>query len=113
MVQRPRSQAKAIVDSRIMRIGSRLSQDYLASERARNDAVWKDGRNWIAGFYFGRGDSRLWVPRRSKRTIGKAELIINFSHPRGREALKVLGLAYLICTTGAVIVGAIVLGYTW
>lgn len=114
MVQRPIRQAtSAIVDSRIMRIGVRLSQDYLDSERARNNHIWEDRRNWFYGFYFGRGDTRLWVPRKGKSRANAEILVVNFSHPKGREAAKVLGLAYLICTTGAVIVSAIALGYRW
>ncbi len=113
MVQRPVREASAVVHSRIMRTGVRLSQDYLESERARNTSVWKDRRSWFLGFYFGRGDTRLWVPRKVKSMPHAEEMIINFSHLRGRQAVKVLALAYVICTLAVGVVGAIALGYRW
>lgn len=112
-VQAPVTQGLALVRSRLMREGARLSSDLIESEKARNNAVWADRRNWFLGFYFGRGDTRLWVPRRDERVADEGNMVINFSHPRGREAGKVLALAYVVCTLAVGVVGAIALGYRW
>ena len=113
LVQHKKTTATAIVDSRIMRLGSRLSQEYIVSIKAKNDSVWYDKKSWIAGFYFGTGDDRLWVPRRAKGEQHPVKRIINFAHPNGKQAARVLMLAYLVCTVGAVLITAMYFGYSW
>lgn len=105
--------AMAIVDSRIMRLGSRLSQEYIVSIKAKNDSVWNDKRSWILGFYFGTGDDRLWVPRKVNGEPDPVKRIINFAHLKGKQAAQILMLTYLVCTVGAVLVTAMFLGYSW
>ena len=113
LVQHRKTTAQAVVDSRIMRLGSRLSQEYIVSIKAKNDSVWNDRKSWILGFYFGAGDERLWVPRRAKGEPDPERMIINFAHPKGKQAARVLMLAYLVCKVGAVLVIAMYLGYSW
>jgi hypothetical protein len=113
LVQKPKVAPRAVVDSRIMRVGTRLSQEYIESVRAKNDAVWLDKKSWFLCFYFGQGDDRLWVPAKSKGGQDPVRRVINFSHSDGRQAAQVLLLAYLVGFVSLVIVGAIAVGYRW
>ena len=113
LVQKPKVSTKAVVDSRIMRVGTSLSQEYIKSVRAKNDAVWASKKSWFLCFYFGAGDDRLWVPLRTRKGQHPDQRVINFSHPDGRQAAQVLMLAYLIGAIGLVVVGALLIGYRW
>src|SRR5690349_8809247 len=77
-------------------VAERAFGPFLDQRRNENRQVWFDRRSWRLGFYFGHGDTRLWVPRRSRRVTDCERLVINFAHPLGRKALRVLGLAYAI-----------------
>lgn len=112
LVQKQRTAVRAVVDSRIMRLGANLSHELIDSIRARNDSVWYDKKSWIVGFYFGTGDDRLWVPKRDEGEQHPEKRIINFAHPKGKQAAQILMLAYLISTIGAVLVTAFILGYS-
>jgi uncharacterized membrane protein len=113
LVQKPNVSTKAVVDSRIMKVGTRLSQEYITSVRAKNDSVWHDRKSWFLGFYFGTGDDRLWVPKRTREGQHPDKRIINFAHPEGKQASQILMLSYLIAAIGLVVVGAVVFGYRW
>jgi hypothetical protein len=96
-----------------MTVGTTLSQEYIQSLRAKNDAVWNNRKSWFLCFYFGQGDDRLWVPLRTRKGQHPDQRVINFSHPDGRQAAQVLMLAYLIGAIGLVVVGALLIGYRW
>lgn len=89
-------------------ISERVAEPYLEEVRFRNQAVWANTGNWYFGFYIGRGDARLWVPRRLRS--GEADgrrRVLNFGHPLGRRALRVLVAGYFV---GTLLVGS-VFGY--
>lgn len=113
IVSKPKVRTKAVVDSRIMKMGTALSQDYIQSRKAMNDAVWNDRKSWFLCFYFGRGDDRLWAPRKHRRSQHPVARVINFAHPKGKQAAHVLMLCYLIGAIAAVLVGAMMIGYRW
>ena len=114
LVQTQKLTTRAVVDSRIMSMGTNMSQEYIESLRARNDAVWAERRSWFLGFYFGTGDDRLWAPRRiANGEQHPDKRIVNFAHPMGKQAAQILMLAYFIGTLAAIIVTAMFLGYSW
>ena len=113
LLQKPKAATKAVVDSRIMTVGTALSQEYIKSVRAKNDAVWNERKSWFLCFYFGQGDDRLWVPKRVRGQQDAVRRVINFSHPDGKQAAQILMLAYLIGAIGVVLVGAIAFGLRW
>ena len=113
LAQKPRTVTKAIVDAGFMKLGGSLSQEYLASLKAINVSVWNDRKSWFLCFYFGQGDDRLWVPTRRKGKPHPHKRIINFAHPSGKQAARVLLLAYMICAVGIVVVASIALGSRW
>ena len=113
LVQKRQTTSRALVDSTMMRLGCNLSQEYIHSIRSKNDAVWDDKKSWFAGFYFGTGDDRLWVPKRVNGEPHADKRVINFAHPKGKQPAQILMLAYLICTVSAVLVTAMFLGYRW
>jgi hypothetical protein len=113
LVQKPKASTRALVDSRIMKVGTRLSHEYIDSLRAKNDAVWNEKKSWFLCFYFGQGDDRLWVPAKSRGQQDPEKRVINFSHPDGKKAAHVLMLGYLIGFVSLVLVGAIAVGYRW
>lgn len=87
-------------------VAVRISDRALADRRYRNELIWANPSRWRCGFYFGEGDTRLWVPRR--RRGGRPDCrrcVINFCHEEGRTALPILALAYvsgaLLVTLGA------------
>ncbi len=100
--------------SRCALVAGRLAEPFLTERRQANDEVWADGRNWRVGFYFGAGDSRLWVPRRDRwgRPVDSVR-VVNFAHPRGRRAFRVLVLAYGIAAVTAALFTAALLGVRW
>lgn len=113
LVQQPKVSTKAVVDSRIMKLGTHVSQEYIRSLRAKNDAVWSEKKSWLFGFYFGTGDDRLWVPKRTKNGPHPDRRIINFAHPEGKQAGQILMIAYVIGAVALVVVGAIAIGVRW
>jgi hypothetical protein len=113
LAQKPAVSTQAVVDSRIMRVGTSLSQEYIRSVRAKNDSVWNDRKSWFLCFYFGTGDERLWVPARTKYGQHPEKRVINFAHPDGRQAGQILLLCYLIGAVAAVVVTSLAIGYRW
>jgi hypothetical protein len=113
IAQKPKVRSHAVVDSRIMKLGTRVSQEYLQSVRARNDLVWSDKKSWLLGFYFGTGDDRLWVPKRTKNGPHEVKRIINFAHPEGKQPAQILALCYAIGFIGVAVLSAIALGVRW
>ncbi len=104
----------ALIESRFMAVGTRLAQPLVDELRAKNDAVWSDRRNWVFGFYFGAGDTRLWAPPRRRRKERSGEkLVINFMHPEGRRALPILFLGYFIAGVNFAVLVAIACGARW
>lgn len=96
------------------RIAVRLGEPILQELRARDRMVWSNPRHWKLGFYFGRDDSRLWVPRRCGCGAERErDRIINFGHPQGRKAFWLLMFGY---GTGLALLGCLVaaaLGVRW
>jgi len=113
IVQKPKVRTHAVIDSKIMRLGTQVSQEYIQSVRAKNDAIWNDKRSWLLGFYFGTGDDRLWVPKRTKQGQHPDKRIINFAHPEGKQPAQILALCYAIGFISLVVVTAIALGVRW
>jgi hypothetical protein len=94
-----------VESTRFALVGSRVFEPYLEERRESNERVWSDPGRWRFGFYFGEGDTRLWVPRRLKDGRGHpTEAVINFCHRRGRPAFRILLLAY---GTGLSLAGAV------
>ena len=92
-------------------VASKVFDQYLHEKNARNEACWKQKRNWFLGFYRCREDSRLWVPMRGQKSrFSAGKLIINFGHPMGKKAAKVLGLAYGISAIALVLIGFMLAG---
>jgi len=95
-------------------VGSRVFEPILNERRTANSEVWSKAKSWRFGFYFGDGDTRLWVPRRRPDgTANDDERVINFRHPLGRKAFRILMLGY---GTGFLTVTALVaalLGVRW
>ncbi|MCG9895233.1 MAG: hypothetical protein MH204_07145 [Fimbriimonadaceae bacterium] len=77
-------------------MADRLCRPILEGRRAVNQACWADRNNWVFGFYFGAEDSRLWVPRMRRGEPDDDVRVLNFAHPLGRPASRILLLAYLI-----------------
>lgn len=112
-VQKTKVKTHAVIDSRIMKLGTQVSQEYIQSVRAKNDLVWADKKSWLMGFYFGTGDDRLWVPKRTKNGPHPDKRIINFAHPEGKQPAQILALCYAIGFIGLVIVSAVAIGVRW
>ncbi len=95
-------------------VGSKLFEPFLAERRQQNQAVWADSQHWRLGFYFGKQDTRLWVPRRSKDGIPvESVLVINFGHALGRKAFRILMLAYGTGLVALCMVGCALAGVRW
>jgi hypothetical protein len=95
-----------IESTRFALVASRACAPFLDERREANFLVWSDSKKWKFGFYFGEGDTRLWAPRRlADGSQHPVERVINFSHPRGRPAFRILMLAY---GTALALVGAVV-----
>jgi len=95
------AQEPLIYEPQTISVGSRLGRELIASYQQANLAVWEDPRSWRGKWYFGHGDQRLWVPR---RMLGgrchPEERVINFCHPMGRRAFRLLMAAYAIGFAG-------------
>ncbi|HRJ34222.1 MAG TPA: hypothetical protein PKY51_11785 [Fimbriimonadaceae bacterium] len=103
-----------IIESRYQSVAVRVSEKFLSERRTENRAIWEDAKNWKFGHYFGRDDTRLWVPRR--RRTGEPDPnqnVINFAHPLGQKAFRILALGYGIAAIAVVTVGAIAFGARW
>lgn len=97
---------------RLERVSQGLAAPILEGRRARNQASWVDAENWVFGFYFGYGDTRLWVPRKMKGgEPSEDRCLINFGHPLGRKAFRILALAYIAGATFFGFLTAVLLGY--
>lgn len=95
-------------------VGSRVFEPYLDQRRTDNTASWSDKRHWMLGFYFGKNDTRLWVPRRLKNGGAKDDdRVINFGHPLGRKAFRILMLGYMIGFAALTMVVAALAGIRW
>ena len=80
---------------RMEKLVHRWADPILHGRRAANQAEWQKPENWILGFYFAPGDSRLWVP--SRRRFGRPDdsaRVVNFGHAAGRPAFRILLLAH-------------------
>jgi hypothetical protein len=113
LAQKPKVVTKALVDTSMMKLGASLSQEYISSLKAINDSVWNDRKSWFLCFYFGQGDDRLWVPTKLRGKPHPDKRIINFAHPSGKQAARVLLLAYMICAIAVVVVGSVAIGNRW
>lgn len=86
-----------------LEIGSRVAEPYLGEMRFRNESIWANRSRWKFGFYFGEGDSRLWVPTRDRDGRRNDDRrVMNFCHPLGRRAFVVLAIAYVLGTAATV-----------
>jgi hypothetical protein len=95
-------------------LGPTLCSPVIQSKRARNQVCWADRDNWVFGLYFGHDDTRLWAPKKERGGAPSPHMrIINFSHPLGRKAFRVLLLVYLVAGTLAVMVLMALLGVRW
>jgi uncharacterized membrane protein len=96
------------------RVVVRMTELAMADVRARNELIWSNPGCWRLGFYFGEGDTRLWVPRRCACGAPRdADRVINFRHPVGRTAFRILMLGYATAALLAVAIAAIALGARW
>ncbi|MBL8064765.1 MAG: hypothetical protein JNM34_02785 [Chthonomonadaceae bacterium] len=95
-------------------VASRVFDHFLDGKRRHNDQIWADDSKWKLGFYFGAGDSRLWVPvRRNRDNKRKSELVVNFGHPLGKRAFRILCLAYSIGFLAVGMIIAAMFGARW
>jgi hypothetical protein len=82
-----------------------LGRAVIESRKSDNNDVWDNPRSWKWGHYHGQGDSRLWVPKRSRNgqpNFGRQ--VINYSHPRAAKAWRMLLTVYAVSgLAGAVI----------
>jgi uncharacterized membrane protein len=100
--------------ARFALVASRIAAPYLRARREINEACWSDSARWKFGFYFGRADTRLCVPRRMcDGSADDANRVINFGHPMGRRPFKILMTAYAIGLVGLAMTGAAVVGLRW
>lgn len=105
---------EAFIEPSVIAVASRLADDYLEHKRWTNKLAWQNPRNWVMGFYFGEGDSRLWVPRRGKDgQPHTTDRVINFRHELGRRAFGILMLGYGIGAVSLILLIAIAFGQRW
>ncbi|MBS1715941.1 MAG: hypothetical protein JST30_16560 [Armatimonadetes bacterium] len=95
-------------------VGSRVFEPLIKERKDANRDVWSRPSSWRFGFYFGTGDTRLWVPRR--RADGSAhddERVINFRHPLGKKAFRILMFGYgtALSTLGLIVLA--LFGVRW
>lgn len=103
-----------ISEPRHLVVASRLADDYLEHRRWTNNLTWQNPRNWVRGFYFGEGDTRLWVPKRQvDGHQHPTDRVINFRHALGRKAFGVLMLGYGIAVVSILLLVAIAFGQRW
>lgn len=99
---------------KFIRVAVRVAEPFLSDRRYANHLIWGNPRNWRLGFYFGNGDTRLWVPRKRRSGEPKDESrVINFAHPMGREAFPVLVAGYLIGAVCLVLLAMMFFGRPW
>lgn len=95
-------------------VASKVFEPFLEERRARNREIWHNSQNWRLGFYFGKGDTRLWVPPKPKKGLYTDNVrVINFAHPLGRKAFRVLALGYGIGLVAASMLVAWLCGVRW
>ena len=95
-------------------VASRLFEPFLEERRTRNKEIWSNPQNWRLKFYFGKGDTRLWVPPRPKNGLYQDKIrIINFGHPMGKRAFRILSLGYGIGIAACVMILAALSGIRW
>lgn len=100
--------------ARFALVGSRIATPYLRARREINEACWSDPARWRLGFYFGRADTRLWVPRRLRDgSPDDTNRVINFGHPMGKRPFKVLMTAYAIGLVSLAMSLAALSGLRW
>lgn len=76
-------------------LADRWADPILHGRRAANFSEWSRKENWLFGFYFSTADTRLWVPSKaSKGRPHDSKRVLNFGHPAGRPAIKILILAH-------------------
>lgn len=97
--------AEAVVEeTSLIDVGSRIGNELIAERKFRNRSLWQNRRHWFLGYYRCTGDTRLWVPRRSKGGEPiEEDRVINFGHPIGRKALPILLLTYGITVAAAAV----------
>ncbi|HRF59772.1 MAG TPA: hypothetical protein PLH94_07655 [Fimbriimonadaceae bacterium] len=104
----------ALVEPRHRAVATKVAEPLLAEDRFRNDVIWANSKRWRFGFYFGQGDTRLWVPRRgAKAEPIDAERVLNFAHPLGRKAFRLLMFGYATGLALAGVVVAALFGVRW
>lgn len=104
--------SRTFVEPIAIAFASRLAQPLIQSMRQGNEAVWQENSSWKFGFYFGKGDRRLWVPKPTE--FGSAhpeDRVINFSHPQAKGAFRILMLAYGIGTLAIAVILAGLLSF--
>lgn len=85
-------------------VGSKVFEPWIDDRRRANKAEWENPNHWKFGFYFGKDDTRLWVPKPGQTDPDLR--IINFGHPLGKKAFRILMLGYAI---GLVTLGLLVI----
>lgn len=104
----------ALPEGRLVALGSRACIGYLQEQRSAALSIWSNRKNWVFGFYFGRGDERLWVARRFR--TGKAHAskrVLNLAHPLAKGALGLLVFGYAIGLSMACVLTAYATGSRW
>lgn len=104
----------ALVEPRHRAVATRVAEPLLSEDRFRNEVIWANPRRWRFGFYFGEGDTRLWVPRRGNDGEPvDSDRVLNFAHPLGRKAFRLLMFGYATGLALAGVVVAVLLGVRW
>lgn len=104
----------ALVEPRHRTVATKVAEPLLAEDRFRNEVIWANAKRWRLGFYFGQGDTRLWVPRRGPGAEPiDAERVLNFSHPLGCKAFRLLMFGYATGLALAGVLTAALLGVRW
>lgn len=93
----------AVIEVETGAIGVRLGEQFLAERRARNEEIWHSPSSWVLGIYYGVGDTRLWVPKKGSNSES-SQRAINFAHPLGRPALRMLVFCYTVGIVAAAII---------
>lgn len=84
-------------------LAARWAAPILYGRRAANHSEWSKKENWLLGFYFSTTDTRLWVPAKGRHARPHdSKRVLNFGHPAGRPAIKIL---LLVHATGFVFLG--------
>ncbi len=88
-------------------LGLYLSTDTLVEELASDLQIWNDRKCWLGPLYFGKGDRRLYVPRRLKRKgEHPSSKVLNLCHPLARlGAIRILFGYFILLTAVLAVVG--------